>query len=131
VVGDHTAAAREWREAVRHAVDVITRWRLDAALDAPAPPRKARQNGRPRQQGTRRPTLETVLTEATTPWTTVPMAHRYGGRAQRVPRTSETAVWSQAGTPVVPRRGVVRRDPEGPFAPAARRRRCREDSQGG
>jgi hypothetical protein len=49
----------------------MTRLRLDAALSAPAPPRKPRQNGRPRLQGKRLPTLAQVLRHAATPWTTV------------------------------------------------------------
>ena len=51
VVGDHTYAAREWLDAVRHAVCVMTRLRLDAALYEPAPPRKPRQNGHPHKKG--------------------------------------------------------------------------------
>lgn len=38
VVGDHTYAALEWLDTVRHAMCVITRLRLDAALYEPAPP---------------------------------------------------------------------------------------------
>jgi DDE superfamily endonuclease len=51
VVGDAASAALEWLDAVRHAVCVIPRLRLDAALYEPAPPRQPRQNGRPRKQG--------------------------------------------------------------------------------
>jgi hypothetical protein len=50
VVGDHTHAALEWLDAVRHPMGVITRLRLDAALDEPAPPRPPRQNGRRRKK---------------------------------------------------------------------------------
>jgi hypothetical protein len=57
VVGDSTYAALEWLDAVRERVCVITRLRLDAALYAPAPPRKPKQNGRPRKQGRRLPTF--------------------------------------------------------------------------
>ena len=53
VVGDSAYAALERLDAVRHAVCVITRLRLDAALYEPAPPRQARQNGRPRKKGRR------------------------------------------------------------------------------
>jgi hypothetical protein len=42
VVGDHTYAALKWLDVVRHAVCVITRLRLDAALYEPAPPRQPR-----------------------------------------------------------------------------------------
>jgi hypothetical protein len=119
VVGDSTYAALEWLDAVRHAVCVITRLRLDAALYEPAPPRKPRQNGRPRKKGQRLPTLEQVLTDASTRWTTVTVAKWYGARARRVQITSNTAVWYHSGKPVVPIRWVLIRDPEGRFEPQA------------
>ena len=97
----------------------ITRLRLDAALYEPAPPRKPRQNGRPRKKGTRLPTLEKVWTDSTTHWRTVTVANWYGGRARRVQLTSDTAVWYHAGKPVVPIRWVVLRAPEGHFEPQA------------
>jgi hypothetical protein len=119
VVADNTYAALEWLDAVRHAVCVITRLRLDAALYEPAPPRQPRQNGRPRKKGTRLPTLEKVLTDAMTPWTTVTMANWYGEGERRVQITSNTAVWYHAGKPVVPIRWVLIRDPQGQFDPQA------------
>jgi hypothetical protein len=61
VVGDHTYAALAWLDAVQHAVCVSTRLRLDAALYEPTPPRKPKQNGRPRKKGTRLPTLDEDL----------------------------------------------------------------------
>jgi hypothetical protein len=57
VVGDNTYSALAWLDAVRQAAGVITRLRLDAALYAPAPPRRPRQHGRPRKTGVRLPTL--------------------------------------------------------------------------
>jgi DDE superfamily endonuclease len=51
VVGDSTYAALAWLDAVRESACVITRLRLDAALYAPAPPRRPKQNGRPRKEG--------------------------------------------------------------------------------
>lgn len=119
VVGDHTYAALEWLDAVRHAVCVITRLRLDAALYEPAPPRKPKQNGRPRKKGKRLPTLEKILTDATTRWTTLPMANWHGAGVRHVQITSNTAVWYHSGMPVVPVRWVLSRDPAGRFAPPA------------
>lgn len=119
VVGDNTYAALEWLDAVRDAACVITRLRLDAALYEPAPPRRPRQNGRPRKKGKRLPTLEKVLTATMTPWRTVTMASWYGKRARRVQITSNTAVWYHSGKPVVPIRWVLIRDPERRFAPQA------------
>jgi hypothetical protein len=100
-------------------VCVITRLRLDAALYEPAPPRKPRQNGRPRKKGTRLPTLEKVLTDSTTPWATVTVANWYGERDRRVQITSDAAVWYHSGKPVVPIRWVLIRDPAGRFEPQA------------
>jgi hypothetical protein len=119
VVADSTYAALEWLDAVRHAVCVITRLRLDAALYEPAPPRQPRQNGRPRKKGKRLPTLEKVLTASTTRWRTVTVANWYGEGARRVQITSKTAVWYHSGKPVVPMRWVLIRDPEGRFEPQA------------
>lgn len=119
VVGDSTYAALEWLDSVRHVVCVITRLRLDAALYEPAPPRKPRQNGRPRKKGQRLPTLEQVLTDASTRWITVTVTNWYGAKARRVQITSNTAVWYHSGKPVVPLRWVLIRDPEGRFEPQA------------
>jgi hypothetical protein len=119
VVGDHTYAALEWLDAVRHAVCVITRLRLDAALYEPAPPRLPRQNGRPRKKGKRLPILEKVLTDSMTHWITVRIANWYGEGERRVQITSNTAVWYHSGKPVVPIRWVLIRDPERRFEPQA------------
>lgn len=119
VVGDSTYAALEWLDSVRNAVCVITRLRLDAALYDAAPPRTPRQNGRPRKKGPRLPTLEQVLSDASTRWVTVTVVHWYGARARRVQITSDAAVWYHSGKPVVPVRWVLIRDPAGRFAPQA------------
>jgi hypothetical protein len=119
VVGDQTYAALEWLDAVHHAVCVMTRLRLAAALYEPASPRQPRQNGRPRKKGKRLPTLEKVLADSTTHWTTVTVANWYGERERHVPITSNAAVWYHSGKPVVPIRWVLIRDPEGRFEPQA------------
>jgi hypothetical protein len=119
VVGDSTYAALEFLEAVREAVWVITRLRLDAALYQPAPPRRPRQTGRPRKKGVRLPTLAQVLTAQATRWTAVTVSPWYGEAERRVQVTSATAVWYHTGLPPVPIRWVLIRDPEGKFAPQA------------
>jgi DDE superfamily endonuclease len=119
VVGDSTYAALEWLDSVRDAVCVITRLRLDAALYEAAPPRKPRQNGRPRKKGPRLPTLEQVLADGSTRWVTVTVTNWYGARARRVQITSDAAVWYPSGKPVVPIRWVLIRDPAGRFEPQA------------
>jgi hypothetical protein len=61
-----------WRvRQLPHPLCGITRLRLDAALDDPAPPREPRQTGRPRLQGRRLPTLAHARRDAATGWTTV------------------------------------------------------------
>jgi DDE superfamily endonuclease len=119
IVGDSTYAALEWLEAVRENACIITRLRLDAALYAPAPPRKPKQNGRPRKKGIRLPTLAHLLTDPATCWQLVTVAPWYGQKARRVDITSATAVWYHSGLPPVPIRWVLIRDPAGKFAPQA------------
>jgi hypothetical protein len=119
VGGDHTYAALEGLEAVRHAACVMTRLRLDAALSEPAPPRLPRQTGHPRQKGKRLPTLEKGLTDAITHGITLRRANWDGEGERRVQLTSNTAVWYHSGKPVVPIRWVLIRDPARPCEPQA------------
>jgi DDE superfamily endonuclease len=119
IVGDSTYAALEWLDAVRESACIITRLRLDAALYAPAPPRKPRQNGRPRKKGIRLPTLAHLVTDPATCWQRVTVAPWYGQKARRVDITSATAVWYHSGLLPVPIRWVLIRDPTGKFAPQA------------
>ena len=119
VVCDNTYSALEWLDAVRHEVWNITRLRLDAAIYEPAPARKPKQNGRPRQKGARLPTLAQAVVDPTTPWklTTVEQWYRQGKRQVQI--ASATAVWYHSGLPPVPIRWVLARDPEGKLAPEA------------
>jgi DDE superfamily endonuclease len=119
VVGDSAYAALEWLDAVRESVCVITRLRLDAALYTPVPPRRPKQNGRPRKKGMRLPTLAHVVAAPTTPWRPVTVAPWYGHKERHVHITSATAVWYHSGLPPVPIRWVLIRDPAGKFAPQA------------
>src|SRR5206468_9240566 len=66
VVADSSYAVIELLKQVSDTpnVSLITRLRLDAALYDPAPPPTARQKGRPRKKGARRPTLQQVLSES-------------------------------------------------------------------
>lgn len=73
-VGDSTAAALEWLDAVRERAWGLTRLRLDAALYAPAPPRTPKPNGRPRKQGRQLPLRAHLVAAPTTPWQPVTMA---------------------------------------------------------
>ncbi len=102
-------------------VAVITRLRLDAALDEPTPARRPGQRGRPRVQGARRPTPAARLAEPATSWTAATIATWYGEGPRAVALASATAVWYHGGRPPVPVRWVRIRDPQGRFATHALR----------
>src|SRR5262245_17071453 len=87
---------------VAHPICRITRLRLDAALYEPAPPRKPRQNGRPRLKGKRLPTLAQVLENTATCWTVATVRGWYGAGERAVELTSATAVWYHSGMPPLP-----------------------------
>ena len=95
VVADSSSAVIELLKQVSDTPDVslLTRLRLDAALYAPAPARVARQNGRPRKKGARRPTLQQVLVDSRTRWTALRVKHWYGGGVREVEVCTDTAVW--------------------------------------
>lgn len=102
-----------------HPVTVVTRLRLDAALYEPAPPRAPKQNGRPRVKGTRVPTLQQVLRDPATVWTTLTVSQWYSQGPREVEIVTGQCVWYHAGLPVVPIRWVLVRDPGATFAPQA------------
>jgi DDE superfamily endonuclease len=104
---------------LRNPISWITRLRLDAALYEPAPPRKSRQNGRPRLKGKRLPTLAQVLANPATPWATATVHGWYGERERVVQVVSATAVWYHSGMPPLPIRWVLVRDPQEEFEPQA------------
>jgi hypothetical protein len=94
---------------------MVVRFRLDAALYAPAAPRRPHQMGRTRKKGKRLPTLWTVAANAKTVWTTHVMRHWYGEIKRTIEFTSDTAVWFHSGQPPLPIRWVLVRDPLGKF----------------
>ncbi len=98
---------------------MITRFRLDANLYAPAPRWRRGQNGRPRKKGERVPKLEKVWVDQRTRWTTVIIRNWYGERRRRIEIVSGTAVWYHSGQPALPIRWVLIRDPKGKFKPQA------------
>jgi hypothetical protein len=119
-LGDGSFAALELLAApARHGLVCVTRLRLDAALYEPAPPRRPGTVGRPRTEGARLPNLADVLADAGTRWAevTVPGWNGEGDRVVEV--RSATAVWRHAGSPVVPIRWVLLRDPQHRFEPQA------------
>src|SRR3954452_13691159 len=109
------AACRAWRKPGT----LVTRLRLDAARYAPAPPRRPRQNGRPRLKGARLPTLAAVAADPDTVWAEVTVARWYGAGARQGEVVTDTAVWDHTGLPPVPLRWVLIRDPAGQCATQA------------
>jgi DDE superfamily endonuclease len=120
-VADSSFAALEWLALVARlsGVSVITRLRLDAALYDPPPLREPGQRGRPRLKGKRRPTLEAVLADEKTPWSTLTIDDWYGEGPREVEVATDTAVWSHAGKPPVAIRWVLMRDPHERCKPQA------------
>jgi hypothetical protein len=105
--------------SVTPGVSLITRWRLDAVLYEPAPPRAPRQNGRPRKKGMRRPTLQHVLEDSQTSWTRLTVNSWYGEGAREVEVCTDTAIWYHTGLAPVMLRWVLIRDPQAEFEPPA------------
>ena len=116
VVGDNTYAVIELLARCRQvAVIFVVRFRLDAALYAPAPKREPGAKGRPRVKGERLRSLCQILDDPDTRWRRAHIPNWYGQGACDVEITSQTAVWYHPGKPVVPIRWVLVRDPEGRF----------------
>jgi hypothetical protein len=98
-----------------HPITMVVRFRLDAGLYDPAPPRQPGQLGRPRRKGARLPTLKQVAADSQTHWQAHTLARWYGQVHRRIQIVSATAVWYHGGLPVVPLRWVLIRDPLGQF----------------
>jgi len=106
-------------QRLRNPICMVTRFRLDAALYAPAPERKPGQKGRPRKKGARLPTLEQMLQDEKTVWQRVTIEDWYGEGRRELEIVSGTAVWYHNGKPPLPIRWVLIRDPKGKFKPQA------------
>jgi hypothetical protein len=122
LVADGAFAAVELLHRLRSGarpVICVTRLRLDASLYDPAPPRRKGAKGRPRLIGTRLPSLQQVLTKPRTVWQRLKLRHWYGESDRQVEITSDTAVWYKHGSPPVPVRWVLVRDPKGKFETCA------------
>ena len=99
-------------------IALFARLLLDAALDAPAPPRQTGQNGRPPLKGRRLPALKALLDLPAVSWNEVSAAW-CDGTTRTVELTSQTAVWYRSGKPPAPLRWVLVRDPQGELTPHA------------
>jgi hypothetical protein len=119
VVGDSTYAALEFLSACQtlpEPVTVITRLRLDAALDEPAPPYSG--SGRPRKKGKRLPTPQQNLENPDTLWTRLKVCW-YDRQEREIELFTTQAIWFHYGLPAVPIRYLLVRDPAGKFAAQA------------
>lgn len=117
-VADSSFAVLEllWRMTqLPNPITMIVRFRMDAALYEPAPPRKKGQNGRPRKKGQRLPTLEQVAANAKTVWKSHVVRWWYGEAKRVIEITTDTAVWFHAGKAALSIRWVLVRDPLGKF----------------
>lgn len=117
-VADNSYAAIEflWQMTqLANPIIMVVRFRMDAALYEPAPPRQPKQNGRPRKKGQRLPTLLTTTANAKTVWSNHVMRSWYGEVKRRIEFASETAIWFHNGQPPLPIRWVIVRDPLGKF----------------
>lgn len=118
VVADYSYAVLDFLAAcqtMRNPVTIITRFRFDAALYAPKPPRTGKR-GSPRKKGRRLPSLKSILDDSKTTWQSVQL-HWYDGQTRQMEITSQTAVWYSSGKPVVPIRWVIIRDPKNEYDP--------------
>ena len=78
IVADSAFCALDFLSATKSHASVITRLRLDAELDAPAPQRLPGQRGRTRLKGERLPALGEVLADPATAWTALTIPLWYG-----------------------------------------------------
>lgn len=117
IVCDSSFAAIELLASVAQRATVITRLRLDAALYAPALPRRPGQPGRTPRKGPKVPKLEARLEDKATQWSNVLVSQWYGRSCYRVEVTTGTAVWYHSGMPPVAIRWVLVRDPLGKLSP--------------
>lgn len=119
-VGDSSFAVHELAHAITPRAMLISRLRLDANLFAPPPKRTCRTMGRPAQKGPALPKLKTLLSNPATSWTKIVVSAWYGhAEGKELEITSDTAIWYRPGTPVLPVRWVLVRDPDGKRAPQA------------
>jgi len=118
IVGDTAFSAIDFLAAVRGHVSVVTRLRLDANLCAPAPPKRPGR-GRPAVKGKRLPGLAQVLHDAGTVWQRHTVTLWYGRTNRVVEIATGTAVWYRSGSPAVPIRWLLVRDPLRELQPQA------------
>jgi hypothetical protein len=118
IVADSSFAVISWLFQLANLpgpICLIVRFRLDAALYAPAPKRRRGQRGRTRKKGARLPTLKQVAENKRTQWRRVTIPDWYGEGRHVVEIVSDTALWYHSGQPPLLIRWVLIRDPKGKF----------------
>ena len=118
LVADSAFAAIEFLAAVRNHVCVVTRLRLDANLFA-FPPQKRKGRGRPPIKGKRLKKLSAILNDRNVSWQRYRVSLWYGRTNRLVEIASGTAIWYRGGSPPVPIRWLLVRDPKGELEPQA------------
>src|ERR1700690_4438917 len=118
LVGDSAFAAIEFLAAVRSHVCVVTRLRLDANLFG-FPPQKRKGRGRPAIKGKPHKKLSAVLKDRKVSWQRYRVSLWYGRTNRLVEIATGTAIWYRGGTPPVPIRWLLVRDPKGELEPQA------------
>jgi hypothetical protein len=118
LVADSAFAAIEFLAAVRKHVCVVTRLRLDANL-FDFPPQKRKGRGRPPIKGKRLKKLSAILNDPKVSWQRYRISLWYGRTNRLVEIASGTAIWYRGGTPPVPIRWLLVRDPKGELEPQA------------
>jgi hypothetical protein len=112
-IGDSSFAVHELAHAITRRATLISRLRLDANLFAQPPKRTSRTARHPAQKGPALPKLKTLLSNPAINWKRIIVSAWYGhvsGKALEI--TSEVALWYRPGTPVLPVRSVLVRDPD-------------------
>lgn len=119
-IGDSSFAVHELAHAITRRATLISRLRLDASLFAPPAKRTSRTMGRPVQKGPALPKLKTLPSDPAISWTSIVVSARDGhAGGKTLDITSDTALWYRPGTPVMPVRWVLVRDPDAKREPQA------------
>jgi len=113
IVADSSYAVLELLHAVRPKVCLITRLRLDAALYEPLEPKPKGKWGPEGKKGARLPTLQQVVLDARTKWTSVTIPQWYNRGPKEMLVSTGTAVWYHTGKPPVPIRWVLAKAADG------------------
>ena len=93
-------------------VSLIAPLRLDARLFEPPPEPESKKVGRPRIVGQRLPNLQDIANDPATCWHTDRLDW-YGRQQRDIDWVSGIALWYSTGTPALPIRWVLVRDPAG------------------